>query len=566
MPTRSQRHLVAVGREASNGQGVDYDPGVITSFTAVGGLGNAKFSVTPGAGCDRVNVYRVPAGAQLDKAVHPMIPSFCTPNLPMTFYDGDPAVVNLAAGPAQLGRQWTSAAGKYTHANTNLDNRVMTSDDGVNWSGGSVPTDASPQQWQAVCWSPELNLFAAAANSGGTSSSNRIMTSPDGVNWTIRNSISANVWRSICWGGPVGAKLFVAVSSSTLTTNILTSPDGITWLNRTKPNTNILRGVCWSEERQLFVAVGDSGTGNRAFTSPDGINWTAQTTPDVSWMSVCYGNGKFVAVGASGSTERVMTSPNGTAWTLAPGTETIVAWQGVCYSPELNRFVMVGNSGSGGVARIWYSDNGTTWVPSDMTGGYGWTGVCWAKELGLFVAVNNTSGATRVATSSDGISWTVRSNLPNSPTWSGVCWSPALRKFVAVALANGVSYEKLWWAGAGAKAGETWRFGATVSDGVTLGTSGAIYTIFGNPNWELFTLTNSFGAAARRTTKTPTLDEDWVGFAVSTDAAVALSQCAIFKDSYKCAPQGIWDYYPFPATRSGVEGPGLPVVAGVVII
>jgi hypothetical protein len=62
------------------------------------------------------------------------------------------------------------------------------------------------------------------------------------------------------------------------------------------------------------------------------------------------------------------------------------------------------------------------------------------------------------------------------------------------------------------------------------------------------------------------LDEDWVGFAVSTDAAVALSQCAIFKDSYKCAPQGIWDYYPFPATRSGVEGPGLPVVAGVVII
>jgi hypothetical protein len=749
MPTRSQRHLVAVGREASNGQGVDYDPGVITSFTAVGGLGNAKFSVTPGAGCDRVNVYRVPAGGTLDKAVHPMIPSFCTPNLPMTFYDGDPAVVNLAAGIPQLGRQWTffpgtygdnfdradanleaspgmsgggswvhdgaiagaltisssavvsnttdtlgsayktpplgsadhyvqgtypantanslflccrladrnnylafrissalwevykrvggtltglatsqpaaaagdtfrleasgstwtvrrngtvvgtgpidaaltsdgtgivarNAAGsrvdnfmagtlvasaKYTHAATNLENRLMTSLDGINWMGGTVPTDASPQQWFSVCWSPELNLFCAVAAAGGTVTTARAMTSPDGANWTVR-TLATQVWRSVCWGGAAGQKKFVAVSSSAVTTNVYYSIDGITWTAApSKGNTNNIRGVCWSEERQLFVAVGDTGTNNRAFTSPDGINWTVQATPspDVSWMSVCYGNGKFVAVGASGSTERVMTSPNGTTWTLAPGTETIVAWQSVCFSPELNRFVMVGNSGSAGVARIWYSDDGITWVPSDMTGGYGWAGVCWAKELSLFVAVNNTSGTTRVATSPNGINWTVRSNLPNGPTWQGVCWSPTLGKFVGVGQANGVSYEKLWWPGAGAKAGENWRYGVTVSDGTTLGASGAIQATFGNPGWEPFTITNSFGNATRRSIKVPAADEGWVGFSVSTDAAVALSAPIIFKENYKCAPQGTFDYYPFPATRSGVEGPGFPVVAGVVI-
>lgn len=757
MPTRSQRHLVAVGREASNGQGVDYDPGVITSFTAVGGLGNAKFSVTPGAGCDRVNVYRVPAGGTLDKAVHPMIPSFCTPNLPMTFYDGDPDVVNIAAGTAQVGRQWmpgavapgftdnfnrananleasavssgggswshdgrfagagvidtnvlrsnvgdnfgsayktpdvgsldhycqykvaditsspapfvccrlidvwnyigirngptstevyarvagtfiaqylgaASAIGdiirlacvgstwvvsrngailasgtippellarggtgvvmrslltnkfedvefgkvdKYTHGATNLENRVMTSLDGINWAGGTVPTDASPQQWSAVCWAPELNLFCAVATSGGTPTTMRAMTSPDGINWTIRTSVALS-FRGMCWGGPAGAKLFVAVSSGALTNNIATSPDGITWTARTKANTTPLYGVCWSQELGLFCAVANSGAlGKRAWTSPDGINWTERDTPvDNAWTYVCWSPelSLFVAVAnaGSGTLDRVMTSPNGINWTIRTTPAGDHAWQAVTWGGPAGAklFVAVAWSGSPTTNRIMTSPDGINWTTRTNPSGNALNSVLWVPELAKFITVA-FSGATtvpRVQTSPDGINWTARLNAPTTPTWQSVAWSPTLGRLVAVALANGITYEKLWWSGAGAKAGETWRFAATVSDGTTLGTSNAIQTTFGNPDWEPATLTNSFGNATRRRIWSPTQDEDWVGFSVSTDAAVALSALAIFKENYKCAPQGTWDYYPFPATRSGVEGPGLPVVAGVVII
>jgi hypothetical protein len=39
-----------------------------------------------------------------------------------------------------------------------------------------------------------------------------------------------------------------------------------------------------------------------------------------------------------------------------------------------------------------------------------------------------------------------------------------------------------------------------------------------------------------------------------------------FKETPTCAPQGVWDYYPFPANVSDVEGPGATPVTGIVII
>ena len=48
-------------------------------------------------------------------------------------------------------------------AESGSGNRAMTSADGIHWTLSPTPAD---NNWQSVCWSPELGLFAAVANSG----------------------------------------------------------------------------------------------------------------------------------------------------------------------------------------------------------------------------------------------------------------------------------------------------------------------------------------------------------------------------------------------------------------
>jgi hypothetical protein len=55
-------------------------------------------------------------------------------------------------------------------------------DDWTTSSGGTST------YWTDVCWSPELELFAAVCWTG----TNRIMTSPDGLKWTT-NTTAADI-------------------------------------------------------------------------------------------------------------------------------------------------------------------------------------------------------------------------------------------------------------------------------------------------------------------------------------------------------------------------------------
>ena len=107
---------------------------------------------------------------------------------------------------------------------------------GVVWS---TVRSAADNSWQAICWSPELQLYACVAGSG---SGNRVMTSSDGIRWNAQ---------------PVAADL--------------------NWV-----------ALCWAAELGLFVAVSDSGLGNRVMTSPDGRSWTLRQTPaNNNWTSIC---------------------------------------------------------------------------------------------------------------------------------------------------------------------------------------------------------------------------------------------------------------------------------------
>ena len=256
--------------------------------------------------------------------------------------------------------------------------------------------NGNSNRWTSICWSPELRIFVAVAES--FASNNRVMTSPDGITWTGRlSSNDSNAWQSVCWSPEL--RIFVAVASGG-DNKVMTSSDGITWTGQTSSNeTNGWWGVCWSPQLSLFVAVSRSGS-NRVMTSPNGTTWTGRTSSNEtnSWRDVCWSGelGLFVAVGYNGS-NRVMTSSNGITWTGRLSANEANEWWGVCWSPELRLFVAVANIGTN---RVMISNNGTTWTEQLVPITGNWRNVCWSPELGLFAATANFGGNFRVMTSS----------------------------------------------------------------------------------------------------------------------------------------------------------------------
>lgn len=99
----------------------------------------------------------------------------------------------------------------------------------------------------------------------------------------------------------------------------------------------------------------------------------------------------------------------------------------ITYSSELKMFVALGTTG---VDRIFTSSDGISWDLRTAPELNSFTDVCWSPELGLFCAVSS-NGAYRVMTSPNGTTWTSRNAAaPNG--WQSVCWSPELGLFCAV--------------------------------------------------------------------------------------------------------------------------------------
>ena len=181
---------------------------------------------------------------------------------------------------------------------------------------------------------------------GSNNALNRILVSPNGINWESQNSPVANSWTSICWSKELC--LFVAVANSGVGNRIITSSDAINWTARTNPVDNNWTSVCWSSELNLFVAVANSGTGDRIMTSSDAINWTAQTNPvDNDWTSVCWAPeiNQFIAIANSGTNNRIMTSYNGIDWVIR-NNNIDNDWSSICWSSGHNLAIAVSNTGT----------------------------------------------------------------------------------------------------------------------------------------------------------------------------------------------------------------------------
>jgi hypothetical protein len=293
---------------------------------------------------------------------------------------------------------------------------------------GAFPTysSSSTLEWNAVCWSPELGLFAAVSTS--------IMTSTNGTTWTNRTAPSANVWRGICWSPELG--LFAAVSETGGTDRIMTSPNGVTWTARTSPNAG-LWDVCWSPELGLFCAVSDSETnGRRAVTSPDGVTWTTQLTDaTLQLFGVCWSpeRRKFCAVGAWAGFSRAMYSANGVDWYQGQLEGEANNWWSVCWAAEIGIFCAVGALDGSSGACIATSVDGETWTVQPPISDYEFRRVSWSPELQVFCAAayDVFDGGNAVFISTDGVNWTSRTT-PTGHAYGGVCWSPRLGIFCLV--------------------------------------------------------------------------------------------------------------------------------------
>jgi hypothetical protein len=285
-------------------------------------------------------------------------------------------------------------------ARSGSTNRIMTSEDGVNWEVQSTPN----RSWLDAAWSPVLGLWVAVGNGNGGVGD--IITSPDGAIWTERSTGIADVleWRGVVWASGLG--LFVAVGGTQLSNSggrIATSPDGITWTQRTHDDGDTSFstwiGLDYDEGNDLLVAVG----GGTAAYSSNGTSWTIVTgIADETWLEAAYAPALdlWVAVGGLQDTSPIATSDDGgQSWTsrssAAATTLISVAW-----SEDLGLFAAVGLNGATET-----SPDGITWTARTAPAANDWFGVIWATSLGIFVGVSRDGTNDRVMTSTDGVTW-----------------------------------------------------------------------------------------------------------------------------------------------------------------
>ena len=106
----------------------------------------------------------------------------------MTLQPGDLLAITRPAGP-QAGTYQLPAAALVELLNP----PPVLGISGVFWS---TVRSAADNSWQAICWSPELQIYVCVAGSG---TGNRVMTSSDGIRWSPQPSTADQNWVALCW-------------------------------------------------------------------------------------------------------------------------------------------------------------------------------------------------------------------------------------------------------------------------------------------------------------------------------------------------------------------------------
>lgn len=183
------------------------------------------------------------------------------------------------------------------------------------------------------------------------------------------------------------------------------------WSTVASNTTKDLYSVGYNGFSEVFVIVGAGGT--ILTSSNNGQSWTARTsgtTFDLNHVFFVGGTvSKFIAVGDNG-TVLMSTTTNGVDWVRIADTKTTNNLLGVCFAN--NRITAVGDN----LTIIVSTDGGTTWVnrtPYSST--LSLSSVAAAPtSLGGYIVATVKDGYSFYFTSTDGITWTIRSNISNS--------------------------------------------------------------------------------------------------------------------------------------------------------
>jgi hypothetical protein len=178
-----------------------------------------------------------------------------------------------------------------------------------------------------------------------------------------------------------------------------------------------------------FIATSTDGT-NRLMKSSNGINWSTITTFDngsqcrtIVWAKNL---GRLVALDFNrGTTSKIIHSTNGTSWTTATIDSSTVLFNSLAYSPSLQKFSAVAESGTN---RVYYSTSGTSFTSGSISSRT-WGHVIWCEGFNLFLAHGRTAGNPSpaiVASSSDGETYTDRYTSATNDNVGAIGYSPTL--------------------------------------------------------------------------------------------------------------------------------------------
>ena len=187
---------------------------------------------------------------------------------------------------------------------------LMTSSNGTTWTTVTLTpcpsttaslnaVGTSTAQWTSVCWSPDLQMFAAVSNTTGNNTYYRAITSKNGTTWTWRQTTTETTaevsFTNIIWCTGLGR--FVAIGSAG--DRIMSSPDGVTWYHNMEIFPSTWYGSAFSSALNTLVLVGSPSATSSPNIIPTSSGNFAYAYGSVITTMAAVGATNALAVGTS---------------------------------------------------------------------------------------------------------------------------------------------------------------------------------------------------------------------------------------------------------------------------
>jgi hypothetical protein len=323
--------------------------------------------------------------------------------------------------------------------------------------------------WGHCEWIPSLNVFIASAGSDST----KYIWSSDGITWNASNTpvayafsqgqfivTSSNVVYAIAFGNINYAQLYDISAAAIINfNNSSISEYDINKINNITPGTA-------ASLKALIVDANLNITNIGSLTATN-LYGTARTAaqPYITSVGTLTGLAISGAISNTNSTDSTSTTTGaiitsggiGVAKNVYVGNNVNIAGSIVMGSTSIssaelavidtvtagsataNKALIVDSSRNisniNSIASITNTLTSTftnTFGSSSTASSHATGGIAYSSTLGLFVSTVTTSSSSNYYTSTDGSTWTLRTNLPSSRIWTDVVWMPNTSLFIIV--------------------------------------------------------------------------------------------------------------------------------------